>query len=106
MCAARKTAEEQYQLILECRRSGMADCDWCRENGINPEIFCSWIARLKKRGDFPVSPASRHPANCLSRDIVRVDVLPEEAAYKPSYGKNTLVLSQEVQTKHPALLLK
>lgn len=30
MRAARKAAEEQYQLVLECRRSGMTDSDWCR----------------------------------------------------------------------------
>ncbi len=30
MRAARKPAEEQYQLVLEYRRSGMTDSDWCR----------------------------------------------------------------------------
>lgn len=47
MRAARKTAEEQYQLVLECRRTGMADCGWCRENGINLETFYTWIRRLR-----------------------------------------------------------
>ena len=36
MYVAKKTPEEQYQLVLECRRSGLTDCDWCRKNGINP----------------------------------------------------------------------
>lgn len=35
MRAARKTTEEQYQLVLECRRSGLSDCAWCRKNGIS-----------------------------------------------------------------------
>lgn len=39
MRAARKSAEEQYQLVLERRRSGLSDCDWCRENEVNPETF-------------------------------------------------------------------
>ena len=29
--------EEQVRLINECRRSGMTDADWCRENDIEPE---------------------------------------------------------------------
>ncbi len=39
MCAAKKTTEEQYQLVLECRGSGLSDCDRCRKNGINPNTF-------------------------------------------------------------------
>ena len=45
MRAAGKTAEEQYQLILECRRSGMSDCDWCREKGIKLDT-CACYKRL------------------------------------------------------------
>ncbi len=39
MYAAKKTPEEQYQLVLECRSSGLPDCGWCRKNGINPNTF-------------------------------------------------------------------
>lgn len=28
MYAAKRTPEEQYRLVLECRRSGLTDCDW------------------------------------------------------------------------------
>lgn len=34
MRAVRKTSEEQYRLVMECRQSGLTDCDWCGENGI------------------------------------------------------------------------
>ena len=49
MRAARKTTEEQYQLVLECRRSGLSDCAWCRKNGINPNTFYTWLSRLWKK---------------------------------------------------------
>ncbi len=92
MRAARKTSEEQYQLVMECRRSGMADCDWCRKNGINPETFYTWIRRLRKKGGFPIPPTQKQPSlGSPSHDIVRVEVLPEEGVTKPSEGKNTFI---------------
>lgn len=99
MRAARRTAEEQYQLILECRRSGMADCDWCRANGINPETFYTWITRLRKKGGFPIPPAPKQPVrSSTSHEIVRVDVLPEESLSEPVDDKNTLIPPPMVQT--------
>ncbi len=98
MRAVRRTAEEQYQLILECRKSGMTDCDWCMEKGINPATFYTWITRLKKRGGFPVPPASKRPVSCPSHDIVRVDVLPEGTMHKLTDDKNSFIPNQEVQT--------
>lgn len=98
MRAARRTAEEQYCLILECRRSGLSDYDWCRENGINPATFYTWITRLKKKGDVSVPPASSPSVCCHSQDIVKVDVLPEEVIPKPSDDKHAFLPDQEVQT--------
>ena len=31
--------KEQINLINECRKSGLTDADWCRENGIAPSTF-------------------------------------------------------------------
>lgn len=90
MRAARKPAEEQYQLVLECRRSGMADCDWCREKGINPETFYTWIRRLRKKGGFPIPPVSKQPVHSSpSHEIARVDILPEEERCSPTGSKDT-----------------
>lgn len=98
MRAARTTAGEQYCLILECRRSGLSDYGWCRENGINPATFYTWITRLKKKGDVSVPPASRPSASCHSQDIVKMDALPEEVMPKPSDDKHAFLPGQEVQT--------
>lgn len=79
MRADRKTAEEQYQLVLACRHSGLTDSDWCRGHGINPDTFSTWIRRLKKKGGFHIPQASTRPfRGNAAPDIVRVDVLPEE----------------------------
>lgn len=98
MRAARKTAEEQYQLIIECRKSGMTDCDWCRANGINPETFYTWVQRLKKRGGFPIPPVTRHvPYRGMEHDIVRVDVLPDESSGESLDNKNTVIAPPKSQ---------
>ena len=33
--AQRRTAAEQYELIMECRSSGMSDHQWCVAHDIN-----------------------------------------------------------------------
>ncbi|MDE6994957.1 MAG: helix-turn-helix domain-containing protein [Lachnospiraceae bacterium] len=92
MRAARKPAEEQYQLVLECRRSGMTDSDWCREKGINPETFYTWIRRLRKKGGFPIPPVPKQTLPVkASQDIARVNILPEEGPCSPADNKNTFL---------------
>lgn len=104
MRATRKTPEEQYRLVMECRRSGMNDCDWCRANGINPETFYTWIRRLRKKGGFSIPPAQKLPScGSQSRDIVRVDVVPEESQPEPVDDKNTFIPPAIVQTTAPSI---
>lgn len=104
MRAARKSAEEQYQLVLECRRSGLSDCDWCRENGVNPETFYTWIRRLRKKGGFPVPPASKQQlCSTLSPDIARIDILPEEEPCGVAPGTNTPLSPPMVQPKDSSI---
>ena len=40
--------QEQIKLINECRKSGLTDADWCRENGIAPSTFYNWVSRCRK----------------------------------------------------------
>lgn len=39
MRSKRISADEQFQLIMECRRSGLSDYQWCQMNDINPGTF-------------------------------------------------------------------
>jgi len=51
MAATRKPRvplQEQIRLINECRKSGMTDADWCRENDITPSTFYNWLSRCRK----------------------------------------------------------
>ena len=55
MRAPRVPVEEQYRLIMECRKSGLSDHQWCLNNDINPGTFYNWVMRLRKNscGDIP-----------------------------------------------------
>ena len=55
MRAPRVPVEEQYRLIMECRKSGLSDYQWCLKNDINPGTFYNWVKRLRKNGcgDIP-----------------------------------------------------
>ena len=80
MRAVRKTSEEQYRLVMECRQSGLTDCDWCRENGININTFYAWVRRLRKETCHTIPDPGRHHADngiCVN-EVVKVEILPEE----------------------------
>ena len=55
MRTPRVPVEEQYRLIMECRKSGLSDYQWCLNNDINPGTFYNWVKRLRKNGcgDIP-----------------------------------------------------
>lgn len=49
MKTQRRTADEQYQLIMECRSSGLSDYQWCTEHNINPGTFYNWVKKTEKK---------------------------------------------------------
>ena len=42
MRAKRRTEQEQYEIIMECRQSGLSDHQWCLEHDINPGTVYNW----------------------------------------------------------------
>ena len=80
MRAQRKTRDEQYQLVLECRQSGLSDYAWCQEHGIKTNTFYNWVKRLRKAGSYDIpAPAGRDTyAPSPKQDIVKVEFVDEE----------------------------
>lgn len=105
MYAAKKTPEEQYQLVLECRRSGLTDCDWCRKNGIDPNTFYTWISRLRKKACYAIpEPSISSVPNCRpAQEIVRVDILSEDPLRKSAPQENTFIPVQAAQNASPSI---
>lgn len=45
----RRTEEDWFQLIQECRTSGLSDKEWCRQNNITISNFYYHIRQLTKK---------------------------------------------------------
>lgn len=71
--------KEQFQLITECRQSGLSDHQWCMEHQINPATFYNWVSRMRKKACYEVpAPAGRNTyAKTAKQDVVRIDILQE-----------------------------
>lgn len=81
MRSPKLTPAEQYDLILECRSSGLSDYQWCQDHDINPSTFYTWVGRLRgmKCYDIP-PPASRDEyTETPKQDIAELEILPESA---------------------------
>lgn len=82
------TQEERFELVMECRSSGLSDYQWCQENGINPGTFYNWIARFRKKGyaniPEPTGRTSSHKA--VKQEVVKLDILPDIPVEPPKHS--------------------
>ena len=85
MAATRKPRvplQEQIRLINECRKSGMTDADWCRENDITPSTFYNWLSRCRKiAADQIPQPSYGHSETPRQKqDVVPVSIVHDQPA--------------------------
>ena len=73
----RRSPEEWMKLVLECRKSGMSDRQWCIANDISYYTFASAIKNLirmnyeiPKSKDFDI-----HDLALPKQDVVKVDIV-------------------------------
>ena len=83
----RISAKEQYQLIMQCRQSGLSDHQWCLEHDIHPGTFYNWVRRLRQNPDL-IIPEKTEPQN---RSVPRQEVVKVEltSAEPPSLCQET-----------------
>ena len=79
MNTQKRTAEEQYKMIMECRNSGLSDYQWCTEHGINPGTFYNWVSRLRKKACVDIPPANGKDTYKAApkQEVVKLEVLPD-----------------------------
>ena len=65
----RRTEEDWFQLIQECRTSGLSDKEWCRQNNITIRNFYHHIRQLTKK-------ACQIPANKRTSSREHHEIVP------------------------------
>ena len=90
MRATKHTPEEQYQIIMECRSSGLSDYQWCMDHGIKPGTFYNWVKRLRKSSCYDIPPAvsRRRCTSPEKQDVVKLEVLSDQAAQMLEAGRS------------------
>lgn len=93
--------KEQYRLVMECRRSGLTDQQWCVEKGICPATFYGWVHRLRQKGYADIPEAMKSQRIGTKQEIVRIDPPP------PTLPDASLSFSETAQPvcPHPAMEL-
>lgn len=77
MRSPRIPAQEQYRLIMECRRSSLTDHQWCVEHDIKPSTFYNWVKRLRQRGYADLPPATGRSYEAAEKqEVVQVNFNP------------------------------
>ena len=77
MRAKRRTEQEQYDMIMECRQSGLSDHQWCLEHDINPGTFYNWVRRFRKQAcEFP-APAGKDRFQAIHQEVVKMEIIPD-----------------------------
>ena len=73
MRAPRVNAKEQYRLIMECRRSGLSDQQWCMNHDIKPGTFYNWVKRLRQKGCQDIPAATGRSTGTVSQEVVKIE---------------------------------
>ena len=67
MKTQRRTADEQYQLIMECRSSGLSVSEWCRQQGVTTTLLASFSGIPLSFAEAQILP-SKKPLKCCAAD--------------------------------------
>ena len=77
MRAKRRMEQEQYDMIMECRQSGLSDHQCCLEHDINPGTFYNWVRRFRKQAcEFPAS-AGKDRFQAVHQEVVKMEIIPD-----------------------------
>lgn len=69
---------KRFQLITECRQSGLTDRQWCIDKGICPSTFYSWIKAIHKSAsmELPPSLAKSEVRPLPKQEVAKVNIIP------------------------------
>jgi len=106
MRSKRLSNDEQFRLIMECRRSGLPDYQWCQMNDINPATFYNWVSRLRKSGmSIPVTSNQEKKTPAPLQEVVKVNLISDLASVPDpmQVEQNTCIVTDQANIKSPAV---
>lgn len=98
MRAKRRTEQEQYDMIMECRQSGLSDHQWCLEHDVNPGTFYNWVRRFRKQAcEFP-APAGKDRFQAIHQEVVKMEIIPDHPSdlFEQSSMEDTAEITKPV----------
>lgn len=82
MAYKRLDYDKVYALVMQCRKSGLSDRQWCIDNDIVPSTFYYWIRQLQNLACYDIPQNSHFHNNSTvaspKQDVVCVNILSEE----------------------------
>lgn len=89
------TPKERFDLVMECRSSGLSDQQWCLEHGISRTTLYNWISRFRENGFPNVLELQRKHNGCNSakQEVVKLQIVPEPEM-QPSCSDEELTFKQ------------
>lgn len=98
-----RSREEQLQLVIQCRTSGLSDCKWCRQHGIPKTTVYDMAKRLQKAG-YQV-PESKWTYSRLpeKQELVKIELLSKEVESSTITEENTTLATNQVVTESNSL---
>ena len=96
----RRSDEEWFQIINECRRSGLSDSQWCKQHDIRESTFFCAVGRLRKKA-YAIPDRNKSMdglSNSIPKqDVVRIDIEPEPIQVVPAtYPGNSHTIEIDV----------
>jgi len=93
------TPEERFNLILECRNSGLTDYQWCKQKGISTNTLYRWINRFRQNG-YPDIPKAKGKSQIApaKQEVVKLDIVADIPCqgFKNNNGKLGHTVQQSV----------
>lgn len=77
MANKRLDYDKIYELVMQCRKSGLSDRQWCLDNDIVLSTFYYWVRRLRQHAcyDLPETKCSGRNVSATERqDVVCVNI--------------------------------
>lgn len=76
--------QEKYDMIMECRTSGLTDFQWCRQRTICPSTFYGWVTQVRKQYTDIPDPLGRDSTRpAAKQDIVKLEIVDDPIADAP-----------------------